>query len=91
MEYNRSLPMFIPSFKQADRNWPDVSRRWPSAVSHEQLTELLFGEKAPTNDVESIREDWGRPNQSTRTLTFFSDFTESRSVAELEFAFRPAE
>ena len=45
----------------------------------------------PTTVHLSIHKDWGLPNQSTRSLTFFSDFTESRSVAELEFAFRPAE
>lgn len=45
----------------------------------------------PTTVRLSIHKDWGSTNQTTRTMTFFSDFTVSRSVAELEFAFHAAE
>jgi hypothetical protein len=40
----------------------------------------------PTTVRLTIYKDWGRPNQTTRTLTFFSEAT-----AELDFPFRPAE
>lgn len=45
---------------------------------------------APTTVRLSIHQDWGRPNQTTRTLTFFSDSLKSRSE-ELDFAFRTQE
>lgn len=51
-----------------------------------------------TNDPNTVRltihQDWGRPTQTTRTITFLSDSTIAESVAEsvldLDFAFRPA-
>ena len=45
---------------------------------------------APTTVRLSIHQDWGRPNQTTRTLTFFSESLKSRSE-EFDFAFRPQE
>lgn len=44
----------------------------------------------PTTVRLSIHQDWGRPNQTTRTLTFISDPGKSET-AEFDFAFRPHE
>ena len=50
-----------------------------------------FYTSAPTTIRVSIHTDWGRVNQTTRTVTMFADANEFHRIADLEFAFRPAE